>query len=144
MHARFLKTDTILPQDFLLCTQFFGTKTRQNFDLQLLSFQSVTDCMNKTYCFQEIPENGADFAHFFMLHEDNMLAGGDMQITKSKLGKLMTHKWTPKNWTVGYGEEKHMIKFDLHLETYFGQSSIRVPGFNEMKAEVRQVGSWTS
>ena len=68
-----------------------------------------------------------------------MLAGGDMQMTKSSLGKVMTHKWTPKNWTVGTGADKHRITFDLYLDTFFGQSSIKVPGYTEMKAVVTQV-----
>jgi len=63
-----------------------------------------------------------------------------MENTKSGLGKIMTHKWTPKKWTVGTGAEKHMISFDLHLETFFGQSSVRVPGYSVMKAEVVQLG----
>ena len=88
---------------------------------------------------QEIPENGADFAHFFMLHEDNTLAGGDLRLTKSKLGRIMTHKWTPKNWHVGEESEKHMIKFQLFLDSFIGETSVKLPGFDSGKVDVCQV-----
>ncbi|XP_034661361.1 cholesterol 7-desaturase isoform X2 [Drosophila subobscura] len=60
---------------------------------------------------QEIPENGADMAHFSAIHSESFLAGS-LAPSKSLLGLFGCHKWNAR-WLPGTGEEKHVAEITL-------------------------------
>ncbi|XP_037944865.1 cholesterol 7-desaturase isoform X2 [Teleopsis dalmanni] len=60
---------------------------------------------------QEIPENGADMAHFAAIHNVNFLAGG-INANKSNFAKTGTHHWKA-TWTSSKSTAKHIALISL-------------------------------
>ncbi|SPP88369.1 cholesterol 7-desaturase [Drosophila guanche] len=83
---------------------------------------------------QEIPENGADMAHFSAIHSESFLAGS-LAPSKSLLGQFGCHKWNAR-WLPGTGEEKHVAEITL---THSLQIIRKVHCFL-MNVSVKQIG----
>ena len=85
--------------------------------------------------FQEIPENGADFAHFALLHESPVTASNDLRYMRSRKWSFIRHAWTG-TWEESPAPEKHTatttLKQSLKL---FG---IRL-SFLDIQVSARQV-----
>ncbi|XP_043070473.1 cholesterol 7-desaturase nvd isoform X2 [Drosophila grimshawi] len=88
--------------------------------VELQSNQFVYHGRNEFYInchIQEIPENGADLAHFKAIHNDNIIAGG-FHIKQSIVRYLGYHQWQA-SWNVA--EDKHIAEIKLnHSFNLFG------------------------
>ncbi|XP_018422763.1 PREDICTED: cholesterol 7-desaturase-like [Nanorana parkeri] len=61
---------------------------------------------------EEIPENAADVAHLAFLHEPNILSGGDLRYTKSRLWEFARHSWKVQ-WEAEPAPNNHCSKMTL-------------------------------
>ncbi|XP_020812870.1 cholesterol 7-desaturase isoform X2 [Drosophila serrata] len=69
---------------------------------------------------QEIPENGADLAHFDAIHKKNFIA--DFLVTKNIFAEHFGHhQWTAR-WFPRFGKSKHLAEVNLtHALVIFGK-----------------------
>ena len=72
--------------------------------------------------FQEVPENGADVAHLYQVHNPVIFAGIDLSTMWSKYLSFACHKWTA-SWTQNPAPEEHIGSLSLtHDLNVFGKS----------------------
>lgn len=85
---------------------------------------------------QEIPENGADIAHFSQVHESSVFSGMKISYLFGPLCKFIKHDWTP-SWEPQPPPYKHMAHISLRqkIESF----GFTIP-YTGLKMDVKQIG----
>lgn len=74
-------------------------------------------------CSQELPENGADSAHFTAIHAPGLLHGNSLKFPKPSIKNLIWHEWI-NDWHKCDPPEAHKAISKLRTKVYFARFQV--------------------